>query len=117
MTHESTQAIIQQIEDLLERERDALLSGDLEAIGEFANEKDGLIDSLNKFKDRADLGVLQEQVRRNQALLDGALEGIRKVSARISEFRKVRKTLETYDAGGRKRTINGEVAHQVEKRA
>jgi hypothetical protein len=81
--------------------------------------KEALIDALNAQDPGAktDLVSLQGKVNRNQALLDGALQGIRKVAGRMSAFRKIRHTLETYDKTGRKQSIQGEVDHQIEKRA
>jgi hypothetical protein len=108
-----------QLDALLEHERRALLQGDLEAIAALLNRKEALIDALNAQAPgpKADLLSLQGKVHRNQALLDGALEGIRKVAGRISTFRKIRHTLETYDKTGRKQAIQGEANHQIEKRA
>lgn len=119
MTHETAQAIINRLDTLLEQERSALLAGDLEKITELLGEKEGLIDGLNALEPEAEQGLqdLQAKVIRNQALLDGALQGIRKVAARMAAFRKIRRSLETYDESGRKRTIQGEVERRVEKRA
>ncbi len=119
MTHEATQILINRLVDLLEKERAALLDGDLETISKLLGTKEALIDALNDMPAAAPDGLrgLQAKVARNQALLDGALQGIRKVAARMAAFRKIRRTLETYDESGRKKTIPGDVAHQVEKRA
>jgi len=54
---------------------------------------------------------------RNQSLLDGALQGIRSVAARMANYRQIRKSMDTYDGQGRKHTIPGEVARTVQKRA
>ncbi|MFY9237854.1 MAG: flagellar protein FlgN [Roseovarius sp.] len=119
MTVETSQTLIDTLDDLLEEERKALLDGDLDAIGRLLSRKEALIDALNALTPagQPNLTRLQGKVSRNQALLDGALEGIRKVAARMAAFRKIRKTLETYDQSGRKTTIQGEVEHKVERRA
>jgi len=119
MTHDTEQRIIHRLDALLEIEREALLKGNLQAISALVEEKEGLIDALNAMTDSVPSGLqaLQAKVTRNQALLDGALQGIRNVAARMAAFRRMRRSMETYDEYGRKHTILGEVEHKVEKRA
>lgn len=119
MTTETTQEIADRLDELLELERAALLQGDLEKLPPLLEEKEQLIDGLNAHQP-PEITVLEElqlKVERNQALLDGALQGIRKVAARMAAFRRIRRSLETYDKSGRKRTIQGDVERRVEKRA
>lgn len=119
MTHDETRAIIDELDKLLEKERAALLSGDLDTIARLLDIKSGLVDKLNALEpdNRPALDQLQDKVIRNQALLDGALQGIRNVATRIAAFRKVRETLETYDENGHKCIVEGEVVRQIERRA
>ncbi len=119
MTHDASQKIIDRLDDLLDLERAALLHGDLDKIPVLLDKKETLIDALNTLgpEDRHNLKDIQAKVERNQVLLDGALQGIRKVAARMAAFRKIRRSLETYDETGRKQTIQGEVVYKVEKRA
>ncbi len=119
MTTETAQDIINRLDELLELERAALLKGNLEEIPILLGEKESLIDALNAQapEQQNNLQDLQVKVERNQALLDSALQGIRKVAARMAAFRRIRRSLETYDESGRKHTIQGEVEHRVEKRA
>ncbi|MDT8325899.1 MAG: flagellar protein FlgN [Roseovarius sp.] len=119
MTHDTEQRIIHRLDALLEIEREALLKGDLQALSALVEEKEGLIDALNAMADSvpSSLEALQAKVTRNQALLDGALQGIRNVAARMAAFRRIRRSMETYDEYGHKHTISGEVEHKVEKRA
>jgi hypothetical protein len=119
MTDDPTAELIEQLDNLLEDERRALLAGDLEAIGRLLRRKEALIDALNDIPPQAADGLeaLQGKVVRNQALLDGALQGIRKVAGRMAAFRRIRRGLDTYDAEGRRTTIPGEIDHKVEKRA
>ncbi len=119
MKTDAAQDSINRLDTLLELEREALLKGELEKIPVFLEEKEQLIDGLNSLEaqDFAELQDLQSKVERNQALLDGALQGIRKVAARMAAFRRIRRSLETYDETGQKRTIQGEVERRVEKRA
>ncbi|WP_138936261.1 flagellar export chaperone FlgN [Roseovarius arcticus] len=119
MTHETAQALIDKLDELLDEERRALLNGDLEKIGTLLTRKEVLIDTLNAQEPdtQASIANLRGKVLRNQALLDGALQGIRTVAGRLAAFRKVRRTLETYDKTGRKSEISDIIEHKVEKRA
>ncbi len=111
--------IINALDDLLEREREALLNGDLDAISRLLEEKEELFDRLNTMSQERspDLSALKGKVQRNQALLDNALKGIRAVAARMSAMRKIRRSLDTYDETGKRTTIEGQKAAQLEKRA
>jgi flagellar biosynthesis/type III secretory pathway chaperone len=111
--------MVDQMDRLLDEERHALLDGDLEAIGALLTRKEALIDALNALTSGGakDIKGLQGKVLRNQALLDGALQGIRTVAGRLAALRKIRRTLETYDRSGQKSTISDIIEHQVEKRA
>ena len=118
MTGENEDRIIAQLDALLDDERAALLDGDLSRIGSGVAEKERLVQALNATADRAqDLAALQAKMTRNQSLLDGALQGIRSVAARMANYRQIRKSMDTYDGQGRKHTIPGEVARTVQKRA
>lgn len=119
MTQESAQGLIDQLDTLLEHEREALLEGRLEKVAEIAQSKEHLIDALNALPPDPEyrISALQTKVERNQVLLDGAMQGIRNVAARLAALRKIRRSLETYDAAGRKQTIQGEIERKVEKRA
>ena len=119
MTHEIAQPMIDELDDLLETERRALLDGDLEEIAALVIRKEALIDALNALQlpDGESLGDMRQKLDRNQALLEGALSGIRRVANRMATMRRIRDTLETYDADGTRRTIQGNVTRHVEKRA
>lgn len=119
MSHDDAQTLIDRLDDLLEQERAALLEGDLEAITTLLENKERLIDALNDLTEaeRPGIEAVEAKVRRNQALLNGALQGIRHVAARMAALRRVRRGLETYDAKGTKTTIEGEAEYSVEKRA
>lgn len=120
MTNKTTQMLMNELDAQLDEERDALLAGNLEAMSALLERKEGLISALNARQPQqplADLAQLQGKVSRNQTLFDGALEGIRAVTARLAAFRKIRRTLETYDQTGQKTAISDTVDRKVEKRA
>ena len=119
MTYDSAQNVVDKLDNVLEQERLALLDGNLVQISELLEQKETLIDTLksNESAAQPELQKLQDKVARNQALLDGALQGIRTVAARVAAFRKIRRSLDTYDEKGRKQTISGVVDFKMEKRA
>ncbi len=119
MTHDTPQQLIDELDAALDREREALLRGDLEQIGELMLVKEGLIEQINALQriERQQLAAVQHKVTRNQALLTSALEGIRAVADRIADLRRVRAGLETYDRQGQKRNYGTQTRSSVEKRA
>lgn len=119
MSDQAEKDILESLESLLALEERALLEGQLEEILRLAQEKEALIEKLDTLKahDGAQMEMLRNRVMRNQSLLDGTLQGIRQVAARVATIRQLRKTLETYDDKGRKQTIDGEVNRRMERRA
>lgn len=119
MTEVSFQDTLESLDNLLEQERIALINGDLDQIGDFLTRKEELVNQLNA-KDSTqpdEMAGLQGKVARNQALLDNALEGIRTVARRLSTLRNIRKSLDTYDANGKRKKITTPIVSSVEKRA
>lgn len=119
MADDPEQALIDDLDALLDSERLALLQGDLQEIGKLLQRKEALIDALNAQppRPREEISGIQSKVLRNQDLLDGTLQGIRNVAARMAAVRRIRRNLETYDQSGRKSEIPGIIEHTVEKRA
>ena len=119
MTARDRDGLEARVEALLARERSALLAGDLHAVGALAQEKEALAAELGRLGPDAvaSLRRLGATARRNQALLDGALQGIRRATSRLSAHRRLRGSMETYDPQGRKTIIAGGLMHKVERRA
>lgn len=111
--------VISQLDDLLEQERNALFQGELEKLVGLIEKKRQLIEALNAFgiSKTDELDTLKGKAARNQELLDSALKGIKSVSTRLATLQKVRKSLDTYDAKGRKMTIQADLPSKLEKRA
>lgn len=107
------------LDALLDSEREALLRGDLEKLAELLVPKEDLIEALSQVPDRdaAAIRQLDRKVRRNQMLMDGALEGIRSVASRLARLREVKGALETYGADGKRRDIAAHSTTSVERRA
>lgn len=119
MTDESPAQAAARLSRLLDVERGALLDGDLDRLTGLGDEKAALVAALNDAPHAAtpDLLPVQVKLQRNQALLDGAMEGIRGVAARMAAFRRIKRAFDTYDAQGQRQTIRGQVARRMEKRA
>lgn len=119
MTNDKCSELFEALDAVLESERKALLAGNLDAIGELLQEKENLIEELSILDEfEADaLSDLTGKMKRNQDLLDGALEGIRAVAGRLAAMRRVRSTLDTYDSSGTKQSIEIGQDASVEKRA
>ncbi|MDR9393266.1 MAG: flagellar biosynthesis protein FlgN [Roseovarius sp.] len=119
MTHRSRQNAADRLDRLLDRERAALLEGDLTAIAGFADTKESLVAALGADPEtaRGSLPALQRKMARNQSLLEAAAQGIRKVADRLSAVESVRTSLQTYDRTGRRTRFDGKRGSEVEKRA
>ncbi len=119
MSNETPQKLIDSLETLLDRERKALTSGELDQLGGILAQKETLIERLNALDamEQTNLSQVRDKVTRNQDLLNSALEGIRAVANRMSDLQRVRHGLETYDETGRKSQFSTLVQSKVEKRA
>lgn len=118
MSNEPPERVMRAAAVLLDRERAALLAGDLVAVAAIAHDKEALVSWLvpDAAADPALLETLRAKAARNQALLDAALHGIRRVSDRLAAYRRVRHAMETYGPNGRKATIAGDLVHRLERR-
>lgn len=119
MTSNTSKQIYQTLGVLLEAEKKALISGDLETVGGLVSQKETLIETLRSFpvRDQVQMMRLHEKISRNQALFDRALDGIRSVTRRLAALRNVRGTLEVYDARGSRQSVNLKNGTSLEKRA
>lgn len=119
MTPETAKDLIAELDLLLDRERSALIGGNLDQIANLMEQKEALIERLRKIgaTESKELDHVHGKVVRNHALLASAMEGIRAVSDRMAELRRVRQGLETYDSRGRKTRIQATGQSTVEKRA
>jgi len=119
MTRSNQSDLINQIETILEKEYNALINGELEALVKLLEQKKSLIETLSATPLRAEgnIKTLQTKAIRNQAMLESATRGIKTVANRLSTLQKVRRSLDTYDAHGQRQTIQGTTKATLEKRA
>jgi flagellar biosynthesis/type III secretory pathway chaperone len=118
MTANTQTITAEELGEILDQEREALLLGDLEKLSDLLVPKETLIDAMNSIPnpDLPTMQALGKKVQRNQLLLDGALEGIRAVASRVSRLREVKGALETYGADGKRREISLGIDSAVEHR-
>lgn len=118
MTNENRN-IANLFDQILDREREVLMSGEFSEIPGLVDQKTILLEQLNDLQgpDSAQLENLQTKALRNQELLDNALQGIRHVANRFATLRKLSKSLETYDERGLKTSLPSAVTSKVERRA
>ncbi|MDJ0822739.1 MAG: flagellar protein FlgN [Paracoccaceae bacterium] len=104
---------------LIEEERQALLNGDLDSIEKVIERKQELIVQIANTPPNSpdELEPLRLQLRRNQVLYDHALAGLRNVADRLGTLRRLRKSLDTYDAYGQRQSIEDTTENQLERRA
>lgn len=119
MMTEQSRRLLDQLDAILENEHDAVLTGEIGRLAALVSEKERLVDALNALAPPSEdsLRAIQGKLARNQALLDGALHGIRTVAARLAAHRRIRRSLDIYDQSGRKQSLSEDIAHNFEKRA
>ncbi|PWE32372.1 flagellar protein FlgN [Maritimibacter sp. 55A14] len=103
---------------LLETERRCLLDGDLNAVAVIIPEKQRLVTALESsdIRDRGRWHALQRAAQWNQTLLEGAMSGVRMAGNRLAALRRNLNQLDTYDTGGRRRSLGAD-RPSVERKA
>lgn len=116
---DTSDALIDALDDLLETERRAVMEGDLDRFAQILEEKVALIDRLNAIEAPSpdELGTVRDKIKRNQDLLESSLKGIRSVADRMAELRRIQQNMSTYDRSGKRRQISSPRGGQLEKRA
>ncbi len=105
------------LEDLLDRERKAILSGNLEALSRMVGEKTRLMERLGKAEaDPGRVERLRIKAERNRQLLNAVQRGIRSVSEQLAAMKAQKTPLRTYDSSGQSRNISN-ARPSLEKRA
>ncbi|MFP4239152.1 MAG: flagellar biosynthesis protein FlgN [Rhodosalinus sp.] len=110
--------VLDRLDRLIEEERVMLRAGQLSALADLLERKEWLVQRLAEAgaPDRAHPD-LKRKIARNQALLDGALAGLREVARRLGRVRDLRQTLETYDSDGRRAAVVTPGQGRMERRA
>lgn len=94
------------VEDLLERERQAVLAGNLEVLTRLISEKTRMMALLKRTAIPQDqLTQLRRKAQQNQGLLKACARGIKSAATHISGLHAEKAPLRTYDSFGSSREI------------
>jgi flagellar biosynthesis/type III secretory pathway chaperone len=110
--------LVRTLEACLGQEQLHLLRGEIEPLSELGGKRRQIMDALEA-ADRIDpevLARLQRLARRNMAMIEAALRGVRSARLRIEEIRRVSRSLDTYSAKGAMENL-GDAHRNVERRA
>lgn len=106
------------LDAVLDAEREALLTSDKRKLTEILVKKEKLLTALRSMRvEPHDLEALLAKSRRNQALLDAALSGIRQSTEVLGRFHKQRQVITVYDHVGGRREIQPAAQSSMEKKA
>ena len=106
-----------EVEQLLDDERAALLSGELGALAGLAERKEALVRDLTDSRPEGGaLAALKAKSERNAELLAAAAKGVRTAMRRIGDIREANGPLKTYGRDGTQQTL-GSSGGSLEKRA
>lgn len=90
-----------QLLQLLEQERVAIINADFTKIDALAEQKTALFErTVLRVKSKESLAEIQRSLRRNEALLLAAIEGVSAARVRLNAIREVRENLRVYDKTG-----------------
>ncbi|SEV92955.1 hypothetical protein SAMN05444851_0381 [Aliiroseovarius sediminilitoris] len=107
MEDSSAPTAMNALEDLLERERVFILSGEIEKLTRLAPEKERLLNSVKSLEaDQPALERLRHRADRNQQLLAATVRGIRAVKQRLDALMKGQSELRTYTREGRAQDLS-----------
>ncbi|MCP5037093.1 MAG: flagellar biosynthesis protein FlgN [Rhodobacteraceae bacterium] len=110
-------SVVDALDDLLDRERQAILTGNLDALSRQLVEKTRLLERLaGSTDDAARIERLRVKTDRNQELLGAVARGIKSVSQRLEAMKNPDTTLRTYDEGGAHQNLRTRKS-SMEKRA
>ena len=103
---------------VLEAERRALLAGELAQLSELARRKEACLDlyaaDTSRLPHRAPR--LLAALRRNQRLLEMALQGLAAAQGRLGTWQRLGRQMDTYDPNGRKTRIGPGPAGRIQKK-
>lgn len=106
------------LEDLLDREKEAVLCGNLDALRGLVAEKTVLINRIRRDSlPESRLEILRKKARRNRTLLEAAQKGIGSVLRQISTPPGRARSFQTYDMNGTSRKLENLKRNGLEKRA
>ncbi|MHA6327109.1 flagellar biosynthesis protein FlgN [Roseivivax sp. CAU 1753] len=110
--------VIEQLDSLLDTEREALLTGNFAKIEELLHEKEELLNAWEKVDPSNESGTpVIGKLRRNLRLYDEALAGLRAVAEKIGASTRGRSDLRFYNQDGQASDLSTSHPKGLEKRA
>lgn len=110
--------MIDALEDLLDKERAAILKGAFEDMGRIAGEKERVLGRRElTAPDQRTLDRVKAKAARNQQLLAAAIRGVRAVTARLDVLRNGPGDMNTYDRSGQRATLSNRHQGALHRRA
>ena len=99
--------VIDELEDLFDRERNAILKGELGKLKRLVIHKEKLMQRITAFSimDQDVLFKLQNKARSNQQLLEASLRGVQMISDRIKAIKAGPLNLKTYNQAGQSHAL------------
>ena len=101
-----TQSAAEALEELLEKEREAILDGRFDSLERLAAEKERLVTSVAESGAPGLVG-LRVRAERNSALLEAMGAGVKAAIRQIEGLRGLGAPLQTYDASGQRTAMAG----------
>ncbi len=117
---ETANRLWDELEDVFENERAALLRGDLSQIASISARKEGILDQLTPLLSSDGTSApesIRKMASRNAALLTMATQGLKAAQARVVEINAAQRGLETYGPAGDRITLGTRISHLLERRA
>ena len=90
------------LEDLLDRERAAILGGRFDLLSRMMAEKERLIRTTMAAQTENRMAQLRRKADRNHAMLLAASRGVQAVAKRLGEVMSKQRALQTYDRAGQR---------------
>ena len=110
--------MIDALEDLLDKERAAILDGALENMGRIASEKERVLERRElTAPDQRTLDRVLRKAARNQQLLAAAIRGVQAVTTRLDILRNGPSDMNTYDRAGQRTTLGNRHQGALHRRA
>ena len=115
----TTEQFTQRLLAVLEKERAALLDGDLQNLGDFVMLKSEILDTLSSknIPKAQDWHIVQSRLKENQRLIEAALNGLLSVNDKLQEARHAFERLSIYDPTGKKTSYAVNVPRKLERKA
>lgn len=104
------------LEELLLKEREAIMNGQYDRLERMTVEKESLLKALSKTRLEAEvLARLREQTERNGILLDAMRAGVGSALERLRAIQEPSPGLQTYDEAGRKKDLTSKKPGSVRR--